>query len=182
MVWNTWNTRLLQQALEEIDESLLDDLEEIIPPLRGETFNPTELSNRSNLVEILAAFAPSDYFKKKENMKQCLDYLPSQKLRSLVRHLVECGVEVQRGSFEEMVEGILRQRWSNNDFSTAFVEFFDLPSHFISPESEKLPSYIDIEPLSPDNGPIISKPLKNLIDYQTQVYVDANKALEVPRS
>ena len=75
MVWNTWNTRLLQQALEEIDESLLDDLEEIIPPLRGEAFNPTELSNRSNLVEILAAFAPSDYFKKKENMKQCLEYL-----------------------------------------------------------------------------------------------------------
>ena len=46
-------------------------------------FNPTELSNRSNLVEILAAFAPSDYFKKKENMKQCLEYLPPQKLRSL---------------------------------------------------------------------------------------------------
>ena len=115
-------------------------------------------------------------------MKQCLEYLPPQKLRSLVRHLVECGVEVQRGSFEEMVEGILRQRWSNKDFSTAFVEFFDLPSHFVSPEAEKLPSYVDIEPLSPDNGPIIAKPLKNLIDYQTQVYIDANKALEVPRS
>ena len=81
-----------------------------------------------------------------------------------------------------MVEGILRQRWSNKDFSTAFVEFFDLPSHFVSPEAEKLPSYVDIEPLSPDNGPIIAKPLKNLIDYQTQVYIDANKALEVPRS
>ena len=65
MVWNTWSTRLLQDALEGIDESLLDDLEEIIPPLRGEAFNPTELSNRANLVEILTAFAPSDYFKKK---------------------------------------------------------------------------------------------------------------------
>ena len=114
-------------------------------------------------------------------MKQCLS-TPPQKLRSLVRYLFECGVEVQRGSFEEMVEGILRQRWSNYSFSSAFVEFFDLPSHFISPEAEKLPSYIDIEPLSPENGPIIAKPLKNLIDYQTQVYVDANKALEVPRS
>ena len=28
MVWNTWNTRLLQQALEEIDESL-DDLRKL---------------------------------------------------------------------------------------------------------------------------------------------------------
>ena len=81
-----------------------------------------------------------------------------------------------------MVASVLRQQWSNNRFSSAFVEFFDSPSHFISPEAEKLPSYIDIEPLSPENGPIIAKPLKNLIDYQTQVYVDANKALEIPRS
>jgi DNA repair protein RadD len=182
MVWNTWNTRLLQNALEEIDESLIDDLEEIIPPLRGDTFNPTELSNRGNLVEILAAFAPSDYLKKKENMKQCLEYLPSKRLRELVRFLGERGIDVQRGSFEEMTAGLLRQRWSNRDFASAFVDFFDLPTHFISPEAEKVPSYIDIEPLSSENGPIVPKPLKNLIDYQTQVYFDANKALEVPRS
>ena len=182
MVWNTWSTRLLQDALEGIDESLLDDLEEIIPPLRGEAFNPTELSNRANLVEILTAFAPSDYFKKKEKMRQCLEYLPPKKLRSFIRFLAERGVSAELGSFEEMVASVLRQQWSNNLFSSAFVEFFDLPSHFISPEAEKLPSYIDIEPLSPENGPIIAKPLKNLIDYQTQVYVDANKALEIPRS
>ena len=182
MVWEYWSTRYLQQALGKIDESLLDDLEEIIPPLRGEAFNPTELSNRSNLVEILAAFAPSDYFKKRDNMRQCLQHLPPQKLKSLVRHLSEAGVDVHRGSFEEMVDGILRQRWSNNVFSSAFVQFFDLPPHFISPDAEKLPSYVDIDPLSPDNGPIIPKPLKNLIDYQSQVYADANRALEVPRS
>ena len=64
MVWEYWSTRYLQQALDEIDEDLLDDLEEILPPLRGDSFNPTELSNRSNLVDILSAFAPSDYFKK----------------------------------------------------------------------------------------------------------------------
>ena len=67
MVWEYWSTRYLQEALEEIDEELLDDLEEILPPLRGDSFNPTELSNRANLVEILSAFAPSDYFKKKED-------------------------------------------------------------------------------------------------------------------
>ena len=29
MVWEYWSTRYLQQALDEIDEDLLDDLEEI---------------------------------------------------------------------------------------------------------------------------------------------------------
>jgi DNA repair protein RadD len=182
VVWNTWSTRLLQDALDEIDDELLDDLEEIIPPLRGDAFNPTELSNRANLVEILAAFAPSDYFKKRENMKPCLERLPPQKLRELVRFLNEKGVEIARGSFESMVESILSQRWSNPIFAQAFVTFFDLPTHFISPEAEKVSSYIDIEPLSADNPPLIARPLKNLIDYQTQVYIDANKALEVPRS
>ena len=182
MVWNNWNTRLLQEALENIDESLLDDLEEIIPPLRGEAFNPTELSNRSNLVEILSAFAPSDYFKNKENMRTCLERLPPMVLRKLVRHLSKCNLTVASGSFEEMVASILSLRWANQKFSTAFVEFFDLPTHFISPKVESVPSYVDIAPVSEGNPPLIAKPLKNLIDYQSQVYLDANRALEIPRS
>jgi DNA repair protein RadD len=182
MVWEYWSTRYLQEALEEIDEELLDDLEEILPPLRGDSFNPTELSNRVNLVEILSAFAPSDYFKKKDNMNKCLNFLPLKKLRELISILNDNGFAIPRGSHEEMMESILSIRWSNNTFSTTFVDFFNLPSHFISPEVEKTPSFIDIEPLSTDNPPIIPKPLKNLIDYQTQVYMDANKALSIPRS
>jgi DNA repair protein RadD len=182
MVWKHWSAAKLQKALDEVDESLYDDLEEIIPPLRGDVFNPTELSNKSNLVAILSAFAPSDYFKKKENMRKCLHFLPPKILHSLVVFLSKRGMDVEVGSFDHMVADVLRQRWSDNRFSSAFVEFFDLPSHFISPEAEKLPSYIDIEPLSPQNGPIIAKPHKNLIDYQTQVYLDANRALEIPRS
>ena len=182
MVWEYWSTRYLQQALDEIDEDLLDDLEEILPPLRGDSFNPTELSNRSNLVEILSAFAPSDYFKNKENMRQCLDFLPINKLRDLVSKMNDLGFAISRGTHEEMRDAIVSIRWANNAFSTAFVEFFGLPDHFISPEVEKVPSFIDIEPLSSDNPPLIPKPFKNLIDYQTQVYMDANKALSIPRS
>ena len=182
MVWNNWSTRLLQEALEDIDKALLDDLEEIIPPLRGETFNPTELSNRGNLVEILSAFAPSDYFKKKENMRVCLERLPPKTLRNLVRYLSNNNLILSSGSFDEMVTNILSLRWSNQKFSTAFVQFFDLPTHFISPKAEPVPSYVDIEPVSGENPPLIPKPLKNLIDYQSQVYLDANKALEIPRS
>jgi superfamily II DNA or RNA helicase len=103
-------------------------------------------------------------------------------LRELISILNDNGFAISRGSHEEMMESILSIRWSNNTFSTTFVDFFNLPSHFISPEVEKTPSFIDIEPLSTDNPLIIPKPLKNLIDYQTQVYMDANKALSIPRS
>ena len=110
MVWEYWSTRYLQQALDEIDEDLLDDLEEILPPLRGDSFNPTELSNRSNLVDILSAFAPSDYFKNKENMRQCLDFLPINKLRGLVSKMNELGFAISRGTHEEMRDAIVSIR------------------------------------------------------------------------
>ena len=74
MIWSYWNTRQLQEAIDDIEEKLYDDLKEMLPPLRGDSFDPTEIDNRSNLVKILEAFAPSDYFSKKPNLVKCLNY------------------------------------------------------------------------------------------------------------
>jgi len=85
MIWSYWNTRQLQEAIDEIDEELYDNLKEMLPSLRGESFDPTEIDNRTNLVKILEAFAPSDYFSKKTNLEKCLNHLPPAKIKVFER-------------------------------------------------------------------------------------------------
>jgi DNA repair protein RadD len=183
MIWSYWNTRQLQEAIDEIDEELYDNLKAMLPSLRGESFDPTEIDNRSNLVKILEAFAPSDYFSKKPNLEKCLNHLPPAKLKQLVRGLNEIGSSISRGEHSTMVEQIVSLRWNNRIFSDFFIQFFELPLHFQAPDTSKPPSFVDIEPLSEDNPtPLIARPLKNLIDYQTQVYLDSMEKLQIPRS
>ena len=43
MIWSYWNTRQLQEAIDEIDEELYDNLKAMLPSLRGESFDPTEI-------------------------------------------------------------------------------------------------------------------------------------------
>ena len=70
MIWRHWPTRMLLEELAGIDADLYSDLEEIIPSLRGDDFDPTELSSKPNLVKFLMSFADSTYFEKKENMRK----------------------------------------------------------------------------------------------------------------
>ena len=183
MIWSYWSTRQLQNAIDEIDEELYDNLQEMLPPLRGDSFDPTEIDNRNNLVKILEAFAPSDYFSKKPNLEKCLNNLPPAKLKQLVRGLNELGISIERGEHIAMTSKIVSLRWSNRTFSDFFIQFFDLPIHFQAPEEVKVPSFTDIEPISDENPiPLIARPLKNLIDYQTQVYLDSMTKLQIPRS
>ena len=70
MIWRNWSTRMLLEELNAIDFELYGNLEEIIPSLRGDDFDPTELSSKPNLVKFLMSFADSTYFEKKENMRK----------------------------------------------------------------------------------------------------------------
>lgn len=182
MIWSYWSTRQLQTAIDDIDEELYDNLVEMLPPLRGDSYDPTEIDNRNNLVEILQSFAPSDYFAKRNNMKKCLDNLPPAVLRKFINGIKELDFNVEKGSHMDMTTQISSIRWSNRRFSDFFLDFFKLPNHFRSPDVTKTPAFIDIEPISDTNPPLIAKPFKNLIDYQTQVYMDSMEKLQIPRS
>ena len=182
MIWSYWNTRQLQTAIDDIDDELYHNLVEMLPPLRGDSFDPTEIDNRNNLVKILQSFAPSDYFSKRENLKNCLDNLPPAILKKFVRGLNPLGFQISKGSHLEMTEEISSIRWSNRVFSDFFLEFFKLPSNFRPPDKRKTPSFVDINPISDTNPPLIARPFKNLIDYQTQVYMDSMEKLQIPRS
>ena len=181
MIWNYWNTRQLQSALDDIDDELYDNLIEMLPPLRGDSYNPTEIDSKENLVKLLMAFAPSDYFSKKKNMEFCLSKLPPNLMRKLAREISqEMNLNINHRSFEDSLQQISRIRWNNRNFASIFLTFFDLPRHFMPPEKNLTPSSVDIFPIADDNPPIIPRPFKNLIDYQNQVSKDASKKLEIP--
>ena len=183
MIWSYWNTRELQGALQEVDSELYDNLIEILPPLRGDSYNPTEIDSKENLVKILMAFAPSDYFSKRKNMDFCLSKLPPIIMRDFVKLITKnMNKEINHRSFDDSLSVVSKIKWNNREFSSIFLDFFSLPSHFMPPEKNDVPSFVDIYPISKDNGPIIARPFMNLIDYQSQVFSDAMKKLEIPRS
>jgi DNA repair protein RadD len=183
MIWNYWNTRQLQSALHEIDSELYDNLTEMLPPLRGDSFDPTEIDSKENLVKLLMAFAPSDYFSKRKNMELCLSKLPPDVMRKLAKEVSEeTGKMIDHKSFGNSMEKLVSIRWSDRNYALIFLEFFSLPIHFMPPEISNVPSFVDIEPIAEGNPPIIARPFMNLIDFQNQVFMDSMKRLQIPRS
>jgi len=184
MIWRNWSTRMLLEELAGIDADLYDNLEEIIPPLRGDDFDPTELSSKPNLVKFLMSFADSAYFEKKENIRKCIERLPQRTLTELVRKLREHGYDVKGADHMETAEKITKIRWNyrNIEFCNVFLSYFELPNHFLPPENKDIAPFLDILPLSESNHLIINRPFKSLLDYQVQVYSDSMTKLRVPRS
>ena len=184
MIWRNWSTRMLLQELGAIDPDLYENLVEIIPSLRGDDFDPTELSSKPNLVKFLMSFADSGYFEKKENMRKCMERLPPRNLTGLVRTLIDSGYDVKGTDHIDTAEKISKIRWNykNISFCRAFLDYFELPGHFLPPEKKKLPPFVDILPLSETNQLTINRPFKSLLDYQVQVYSDSMKKLRIPRS
>jgi superfamily II DNA or RNA helicase len=183
MIWRYWNTRQLQSALDKIDPELYDNLLQMLPSLSGESYDPTEIDSKDNLVKIFMSFAPSDYFSKKENMELCLIKLPPKVMREFSRIISkEMNILIDHKSFDKSMASLLSIKWSNKIFSSNFINYFSLPEHFLPPEVNKVPSFVDIYPIDADNPPIIATPFKNLIHYQSQVYMDSMRKLSIPRS
>ncbi len=175
---------MLLEELYAIDSELYSNLEEIIPSLRGDDFDPTELSSKPNLVKFLMSFADSTYFEKKENMRKCIVRLPQRTLVNLVKKLREQGYDVKGADHMDTAENITKVRWNytNIGFCHAFLDYFKLPDHFLPPEKKNIAPFIDILPLSESNQLTINRPFKNLLDYQVQVYSESMRKLRVPRS
>lgn len=155
---------------------------EILPSLRGDSFDPTEIDSKENLVNILMSFATSDYFSKQTNMEECLSRLPPKVLREFSRKLNQSGFPIDRLQHEETVKKIVSIRWRNREFASLFLDFFSLPEHFMPPEPVNVPSFIDIQPLDDGVELLIPRAYKTLIDFQSQVFIDSMRKLSVPRS
>ena len=106
MIWKNWSTRMLLEELNAIDPELYSDLEEIIPSLRGDDFDPTELSSKMNLVKFLMSFADSTYFENRDNMRTCIHRLPHRTLTELVKKLKEHGYDIKGADHMDTAENL----------------------------------------------------------------------------
>jgi len=148
MLWNLWSVSELQNALNQFDSNLLSELEKIIPKLKGNNYDPTELYRKKNLVKVFEAFAPSDCFNKQYFMRKCLNRLPKKELFLLAKTL---NVLVDDDDFEKQREIIVAKRWKSKKFAKEFLDFFNLSYHFMPPEKVVLEAIVNLDPPSKEN-------------------------------
>ena len=179
MIWKYWPISDLQNYICSIDSQLLERLENLLPIIDGQTYDPTSLMLKSNLVKITMAFAPSDCFTKKPFMGSCLDKLPPEVLAKLCSHT---GTLPKSDSFEARKEALSSRNWNDQSFSSAFIDFFSLPDHFRARRASPVEPYEEIVPASEASPATIYAPYKTLKDYQFDVFSRAIEKVNIPNS
>lgn len=175
MPWRYWPTSELQKEICRHDDQLLRKLEEIIPVLQSKDVVDETFYHKKNLIKLIASFSPSNIFASKSFMEKCLRYLPPEELHRLASKI---GTHCNTHNFSETVKNILQRHWKDHSFSTAFLEFFELPKHFATPEKFTPVSREDMLPASPDHPLKINAPYKTLKEYQATIFFKALKKLE----
>ena len=175
-IWGRWSVKDLQNSLDEMDDGLLPSLEVILPGLI-DNFIPQQIYTRENLSKIMEAFLPSDIFVKREFRAFCLDRLSPTELRDATSYL---GYP-NHGDFGETRDLLAAQRWTGA-FARKFVQFFELPSHFLPSEPVERENYIDIDPATESSPLEIKSSFKQLKDYQFGVYNESVAKLGADRS
>ena len=176
-IWSAWSSREFQSLIESHFPGLLSRLEYLLPGLLGEEFLIDNLYTGASLQKIVEAFLPSDAFSSKQFRKECLNKLHPDELKNAASYTAVGN----RSDFSLTRDAMANYPWKG-DFSVRFVEFFDLPEHFLpAPEIDK-PNSIDILPATRDNPIEIYSPFMQLIDYQYGVYSEAIASLEHPKA
>ncbi len=176
-LWKYWPAKELQKTLDGFDAELMQDLQEILPALKGSEFNRNELYLKENLVKVVEAFLPAESLSRREFRSHCLDRLPPDELRDLADVLV---MDAPADTFEERRDAISARQW-RGQFAEAFVNHFELPRHFLPLESEIRPDYQDLAPASREAPIFVDLPFKQLKRYQFEVYFEALSLLDTPR-
>lgn len=175
MIWRYWPLRALQG---ELGSDLLDKLRNTIPLIdpdgRGVFFE----TEKESLEKLLAAFSPEDYFRKKSNVRRCLEYLPKDKFESLLEESGLPKISQSSSDFEDIA-----RRFSNTEkLNNILLDFFNLPSRFRRAKKQSSSDKFICQPPSSDHPALIKKPYKVLKDYQTQIFLTASGAMAAPMS
>jgi superfamily II DNA or RNA helicase len=168
--WSVWSSKDLQKVIEEQNPGLLDRLEVVLPGILGDDFYPDDLYDKQKLKNVIEAFLPSDAFAQKEFRFEYLNRLQPEYLNEASSFLGLAKMD----DFGTSRDAIVAEEWKI-PFATKFVEFFELPNHFLPEETNKKENSIDIFPPTEDRPLEIKSNFKQLIDYQSGIYY---KALE----
>ena len=167
-MWKHWSIRELQ---DEIGNKNLDFLEKIIPNLsNNETLN-NFIGSKTRLAALVETLKDHNYFRSRANLKKCLFRLPQDEMLKLRRNL---GIEGNNNDMDSVCKKIL----SNNDKYKTFIETFNLDKRFLSSDKIKLEPFFDNHSASLENPKVITKPFKNLKDYQVNCFSNAAHMLE----
>lgn len=163
MPWKYWPISELQN---EIGDDVLETIGEILPLLDqdGETFFFE--TDRKSLVGLMGSFADEQYFSNEKNVEKCLNYLPPDKLKSLVAKL---GNEDSSSRYKDL-KYIRKLVVRDNSVKRKFLKFFGLPQRFYPKINETKPHLFISYPPSEDFPIEISSSYKVLKDYQYDIY------------
>jgi len=176
-IWGAWSSREFQNLIQTHYPGLLSRLEYILPGLLGEEFLIDNLYTGASLQKVVEAFLPSDAFTSKEFRQECLNKLQPDELRNAASHTTIGN----RGDFSSTRDAIANYPWKG-DFSAKFVEFFDLPDHFLPAPDVNKPNSIEVQPATKDHPIQIDSPFMQLIDYQFGVYSESMQSLSQPKA
>lgn len=175
MIWTYWPVAELQR---EIGDSIFDRMDEIIPLIDPNGDALFYQTNKTDLVNLLAAFVDENYFTQQANIERCLNFLPEDIARELSSHIE---VEITLGD-DTQLEVVAKKVSKNKETRVRFLEFFELGSRFSPVSKEPTAARETVSGPSIDIPITVVSPYKVLKDYQYNVYYRAKSQLGPPLS
>jgi DNA repair protein RadD len=166
-VWAALGKARLQQL---IGEKVLERLETLLPTLRPDELNPDQIYSHAGLTQIFEAFAGAAMLEKRDFRLELFNSLPEKMVGALVSKV---GIKATGLSFTEKVALLSKKPWSNPKVAEAIAEVLGLPEGLLPNRLEAPPTELLFE--------ATERPYKTLKDYQTPVYHEALRRLEIER-
>ncbi|MDB4414035.1 DEAD/DEAH box helicase [Akkermansiaceae bacterium] len=179
MIWNHISQRILQEKLEELHPGLLTRLETLIPAVTSEPLDPTQLYAKKQLIKILNAFLDGKKIRDASFLNSCLEFVPPNELGNLAEAL---HIDHADATFSDKKEAIVTRIKGSKKGLGVFLEFFDLPDHYMPRSADKLPSSLFFDPPTSEHPTPVHSAFKILKDYQSGVFFECKKRLNIPRT
>ena len=128
------------------------------------------LYNKEPLKKVFLAFLNANHFKQKKFRRSLLENISELQIDDLLLHM---GME-RTGKFEEKIERVIAKGWKDYEFCKALLDWAELPDTFLPVEEKTIPGF--------EIYGMANIPFKTLKDYQFNVFIQAQRYLEIPRS
>lgn len=179
ILWKYLGNRFLQNELEGLYPSLMERLEKLIPAVSGEDFDPAKLYTKKQLIKIFNAFLDGKMIRNRSFLNRCLEYIPEDVLSNLN---IEMGSSQKEAVFAEKKSAIIRKVTNSIDGFKTFIQFFNLPDHYLPTSAKRLEDRVAFEPPSYQDPTKVHSAYKVLKDYQSGVFFECINRLQIPRS
>ena len=167
MIWSFFPISKLQKM---VGEHTLDALSVVLPFVDDTAANVHFLNDKVKLGQLANSFADEDYFRNRNNLTNCLYFLPEPDFNRLCARL---NLEPDRASEVKIIEKLLRSRVAFQEFA----EEFEIDRRFWPRERDVLEPMLICSPPSSEKPCSFVSPFKRLKNYQNQVFEDAKTAL-----